>query len=412
MGVIISLVTSIYSTILARGGQLLTSVTVKVVGLVAKLGLKLISVNWIKKVVDISKKIGSILKKTVLNPKFVALVKYLIALALCVITVVQVIMVAGGLFRSLGELKNAFNPFDAKPLVGFVITVTGLICTLLYCVKFLLNITKKKIKLNFITILLFTYVSLLCCYAFAPNSLTGILLKNFTLVNILALVTVGYAFVMLFDSKSSTSFFGVLLASGALLTVFLLFKNNNFAMFLNFEITEIGYSDIMAFDIKNLNFIKFIQAIGDPYMATGVERPIIMWCNSFSSHGGVFVVSLVKTITLFIIFACNLMPYLFLSLATGLLVGLINDRITQYVYLNRVLYALKYLFIYVVITAILSIILAFAFKFKGALIIANLNVSALVLTLCMALLVIILTALSKKLIMDKPYMKFKHIKLK
>lgn len=407
MSAILSTIMSAYTGALAWCGKVFGSLMAKVAGVCAKLGLKILSINWIKTIYEYLKKILSVIKKTVFNAKFVTFMKYLLSVAIFALAVVQTVFVAIGFFENMSVVIEAFQNLEWKTICGALLISGGFAYSLIWCVRFVLKVFHKRIDLHFVGTLLLTYVIVLCYHNLISNNLSGIVLEKVTLIDVIGIVTAVYAFFALFDGECSVSVFGALSVGLGLALLFVFFKDGAFFDFLHYELIGEG-----AFSVKDFNAYRFIDAFQNSSAVYGGEGLLITWCGELALTN-VFLKSILITLNLFVIFGCSILPYLFLSAAAEMVIALISDRVKQYVHLNRSLTIMGFAFLYAVLALCASWGIALLFgRTTDLLIFVSVNTGGAILTLIGIVLMAIVLAAARKLITDKPYAKMKKIGLK
>lgn len=408
MGTIIAFFTGLYGKVIALGIKLMALVAT---GL-AKVGIKLLSYEWIKKIYEVIGKVLSFIKKVFLNQKVIAILKYVLAIGLCGITLVQIYFVGNSAYAGFGDilalLKTDSIGVKIFSSLFLAVLVIGVLATTILCLRSVLKIFKKQIKLGFVPALLFTYLALIFLSSSLKSKAIISVMESFKLINVLAIVLAVFAFFKLFDKAYPVSFFGLVFASIGIVLAFLIFKALSFGSLINFEIVgEIAFSG------KDVYLTDAINGFLSPQDSAGLMRMVALWGLSFAKDSGNFATSIVLTLSTFAIMVCQILPYALLSCAIGLLMGLVNERQQQYAYLTKVLKTLGYMLITVAIAFVLILILVLAFKTpKGVYLIVTQNVGGFILTFGIILALVILTAGARALFAHKLYGKRMPKKIK
>lgn len=407
MSAIISTIMGVYTEILTWCGKVLGSLTAKVAELFAKLGLKILSINWIKTIYEYLKKVLSVIKKTIFNVKFVTLVKYLLSFAIVSCAVVQTVFFAHGYFDNISVVIESFKNFELETICVALLVLGGVTYSLICCVRFILQVFRKHINLHFVRVVLLTYVTVLCYHNLIQNNLSGGILAKVELIDVIGIMTAVYAFFALFDGEHSISVFGTLLIGVGLTLIFVFFNINSFFDFLHYELVGEG-----SFSLKDLNAFKFINAFQSSHDVSGVESLLVTWCGELA-QANIFLKSVSITLNLFIIIGCTLLPYLFLSAAAEIVIALISNRVMQYVYLNKSLAILRFVFFYAALVLCASLVVALLFQSMTDLfVLASVDIGNVILTLSGIIVTAIVLSIARKLIASKPYVKIKKIGLK
>lgn len=401
MSGIIAFIVGLWHTVSAVVGGFLSGVLVKVGAILAGLGLKLLSFEWIKKVWEIIQKIWGVLKKTIFNAKFLAVVKVILAVGICGLVGFNCFSVGKQVYlehQTLLELFNFENTLQSAQAVGVLMVAIGLIISAVSVLLFVFGLIKKRVRLGFIPAILLTYIVALFVDELIYFPFMQSLIQQFKLINLIALLTVFYAVIKAFDKDRHSSFFGFFFCGLGLLLAFLLFKSSNLAQLMTFSTSEaqIGLSD--------LNLINLIRGMGGKETIVGIDSVMVEWCLGYATRNGNFVCALVYMGLVLCVFVAKLFPYLILSLAVGFLMGVINDRPNQHVFLSRVLEVLKLAVIFVLVVTVVVIVLAVAFKDPAGLSI-GVGVGSLIFTLAMCALLAIIAGSARALFQNKPYNK-------
>lgn len=398
MSVIISMITGVYTTALAWCGKVFSSLMTKVVAWCSKLGLKILSVSWIKKIYEYVKKVLSVIKQTIFNAKFVTFIKYLLSVGICVLSILQTVFVAIVFFGNFSVVIEAFNEHEFKTIGAALLVFVGFTYSLILCFQFLKKITKKNIDLRFIGVLLLTYIIILCYDNLVSTDFLDIVFEKITLIDVIGIVTAVYAFFAIFDESRMTSGFGTILIGAGLFVIFLFFKKVLFSDFLFYEMTG-----EVSFSIKDLSVNQYLAAVKNPYTVYGGEGLLATWCTGVS---GEFLSSVLIALNLFAMIGYAVLPYLLLSVATCLVLALASDRVSQYIYLSRAISTLAFVLLYFVLMLGVSIVIIVLFNgATEAFIVVYLNKSGICVILIGIFLTMIVSAVARKLIADRPYAK-------
>ena len=407
MGVIISTVTGISAGAFAWCGKVFGSLMAKAAGLCAKLGLKLLSVNWIKTICQYVMKILSVIRKTIFNAKFVTLLKCLLSVAIFALAVVQTIFLAIGFFGNISLVTGAVGSSDYKTICGAVLIFGGFAGSLCACVKFVFSALQRRVNLRFVGVLMLAYLIVLYCHGLIPTNLTAVVLERFRFVDVLGVLTAVYAFFTLFGGKHPVSVPGVLLIGLGLALLFVFFRSGAFFNFLHYEL--LGEGDFFA---KDLNACLFVEVYQDPGSVYSGEGLLLTWCGELA-QGNAFLKSVLITFNLFVIFGSTLLPYLFLSAAAGMVAALVSDRVRQYVDLTRSLAMMRFALLYAALMLCASLVIVLSFRRTTDLpVVISVSTGGAIGTLSGVILEMILLAAARKLITDKPCEKSMKIGLK
>lgn len=400
MSAIILAIKGLWDTVSLLVTGLFSKIIVKVGALLAGLGLKLLSFEWIKKIWEIIQKIWDVLKKTLFNAKFLGVIKVLITLALCGIVGYNCYLIGSELFanyQNVLEFIKSDKLLEVFKAISFILVAVGLVITAILVISYLFGLLKKKIRLGFIPAILFTYLlaTFLNKHAYFPEMEE--LIKKFALVNLVGILTTVYAVIKAFDKDRHSSFFGFFFCGIAILVCFLLFSSTKIGVFFSFTSSE---ADVSLLDITFINFIKGM--IGKEIII-GTDAMMVTWAKNFHLANGSLVGALVYMMTVFALYASMLIPFMLLSLAVGFLMALINDRPSQHAHLTKVLAVVKSVVFCVLAVTLFAILLAFAFKdpmefFKVKVLVGN-----VILTLVMCLVFTICALSARALFANKPY---------
>ena len=400
MGTIIAFFTGVYSKVVALGAKLFASGSVWVTGLLARLGIKLLSYGWIEKTFNAVKKALSVIKKVAFNKRVVSIIKCLLSVALCVVSLIQIFFVGRTIYENASEIISQIKIFDISLIIFMVAIVVGMVATFAQCVLFILGLIKKRIKLSFVPTIMITYL-LLCFLGTCLSYANGVaILQSFTLIDVLAILLLAYAFIKLFDKTYPVSVFGIIFATVGIILAFVVFKNANFATLVNFEIVgEISFTG------KDIGIVSAIKSFTDPAGMVGYMRLVYVAGLGYSTY---FASSLYIGVSTFAIVVSQLLPYVFLSCAIGLMMSLVNERQKQYAYITKVIKTLGYMMLAVVVTFILMLVVTlFLKKPEGVYLVISQSTSALILTVAMIVVMMIVSAIARTLFVRKLYGKLK-----
>ena len=400
MSAIILAIKGLWDTVSLLVTGLFSKVIVKVGALLAGLGLKLLSFEWIRKIWEIIQKIWDVLKKTLFNAKFLGVVKVLITLALCGIVGYNCYLIGSELFanyQNVLEFIKSDKLLEVFKAISFILVAVGLVITAILVISYLFGLLKKKIRLGFIPAILFTYLlaMFLNTHAYFPEMEE--LIKKFALVNLVGILTMVYAVIKAFDKDRHSSFFGFFFCGIAILACFLLFSSTKIGVFFSFTSSEVDVS------LLDITFINFIKGMIGKETVIGTDAMMVTWAKNFHLANGSFVGALVYMMTIFALYASMLIPFMLLSLAVGFLMALINDRPSQHAYLTKVLGVVKSVVFCVLAVTLFAILLALVFKDPMEFFNVKVLVGNIILTLVTCLVFTICALSARALFANKPY---------
>lgn len=397
MSVIISMITGVYTTALAWCGKVFSSLMTKVVAWCSKLGLKILSISWIKKIYEYVKKALSVIRRTIFNARFVTFVKYFLSVGICALAILQTIFVAIGFFENFSVVIGAFEDHEFETIGAVLLVFIGFTYSLISSFRCLKKIANKHIDLRFVGVLLLTYITILCYDNLVSTEFLDVVFEKITLINVIGIVTAVYAFFAIFDESHMTSGFGTILIGAGLFILFLFFKKVLSSDLLFYEMTG-----EVSFSIKDLSISRFLAEVKNPYMY-GREWLLATWCTEVS---GEFLSSVLIALNLFVMIGCAVLPYLLLSVAVCLVLALASDRVRQYIHLSKAISALAFVLLYFVLILCVSIVIDILFNgATDTFIVVSLNKGGVFTTLIGIFLAMIISAIARKLIADKPYAK-------
>lgn len=382
---------AIYAKIVNLAGALVT----KCLGLLAGLGGKLLSFEFVKKIVDVIKSVVDVIKKYVLNEKVVTIAKFILSIGLLVLTFVQVFLVGKDIVLDLLGEKLFFGGDVVTKLV-FAACVVGLVLTLALAVKGLIGLIKKDFNVQFVSALLFTCAVNSLLKPFVVDEIAEKVIAQFTLVDVVAIVTVVYALATLLKAKGEGSFLGTFFSTIGAVVVFLIFKNVNLGWFLTYEI--IGET---TFSVKDVDLVAVLLGVNDLDQVMGFEYSILHWCLSLKDGMGAFASALALTLNVMAIIVGALLPFAILSLAVGFLCATVCDRYNQFILLSRVIYTLKMIFLFALVGAVSSFVIS-TWLGHGFMAVA-MNVKGMITTLIFIIIISIIANIARKCVVSKPH---------
>lgn len=134
MRIMFAFFTGLYGKALSLGVKLLASGATLVTGLFTRLGVKLLSYGWIEKPFNVIKKALSIVKQVVFNQKVVVILKYLLAMGLCVVALIQLFFAGRTVYENIDTvIALAKMPEFFKTIA---LSVGGIVILLIVITKY------------------------------------------------------------------------------------------------------------------------------------------------------------------------------------------------------------------------------------------------------------------------------------
>lgn len=396
---------ALYTKVAGMVVSLSTMILGKCGALLAKLGVKLLSFNWIEKVVEVFKTVLDFIKKFLFNEKVIAILRFLLSLGLTAIAFVQVFLIVKVFVVEFNSFKDLLLLKQVEIYIALAILKFGVIATTVFAIKNLIGTFKKKIDITFIPILVSTYVLIAFLSGLIPKVFFVKIVGAFSLMMVLAIVTYAFAIVKLFDLNVKASFGAFLFSTIAIFVVFWSFNNQDLALFLNYQI-----GGELSFSPNQVNFIAVLRSVGNLDLAVGLDYSILNACYLMQVESGAFLSALAVTLNVILIVVSNIIPYALLLLVGGFVVALISDRFVQSVYLSRVLNGLKYLFIAMLICTVIIIVLPMIIC--NDYMVITVNVKGVIVAHIIIIALAIITAIARHFVVNKLYKSAKFTKVK
>lgn len=400
MGSIIIAVTTLFKTVLSKiTGGLLFVVSAIAKG-IAAIGRKLLSFEWVKRVCEFFKKIYNFLKKTVFNPVVLKIVNITLSLGLFALAVAQTVFVVIDLVAA----RSVVSGGQASPIVFYALNALAALICIAYLLSFVVGLFKKTFKYGFVGALVLVHIVLLLSQNLMGDPLYGGIAQKINGLKIAAIVV--FAVLALFklaDGDKPTSFIAVLFCIFSAVLVAVLYQSCGFGGAAEYYFGN--EMQIKAADLDIILYLRYLKQFVLGTVAAGnTTAAVLAQSVGLAETSGKFTASFVAAGNGLVCFVCSVAPYVLLTTLMGYLVGMLNNRVTQTVYLTRVLKTLKYLFLCELLTAIVALVIKSAFS--NELIILALNAGNMILSLLFTVALAGICALSRWLISEKLARKF------
>lgn len=396
MSAIITAITSAFSKVTALILKGLSVVGGVVGGWFVSLGSKLLSFEWVQKVVNCCSKVVSYLKKTIFNAKVVKLIKFLLSVALFALTIVQIVFIVKAIVSSPEGLALD----GVANIVVFALNVAALVVVVAYLLVYVLGLFKKRINWGFVGAMFGAYVITLMSNDVVGSLVYRDIAASYGKLKIAFIVVFAIATVIsLLDSTQHTSFWAFVLSALGALFVYLLYKSVNIVEMVSYTMgVESTFGSGMMGFVGYFNYISeyFAGTLNTNFYIPTVQ--VLAQSASLSATSGKFVASIAIVFNGFVMVVSQLAPYLLLTAFGGFAMSMINNKPTQILYLSKTLKALKYLFGCLLCSVVVGGILTAFFNSDSLAL--NINVGKVVLSLVAVIGLAILCALSRKLIVN------------
>lgn len=397
MKAMIAAITSFGGTIVACAGKGLLFLATTVGGWLASIGLKLLSFQWIKSLYGFLCEVVGFLKKTIFNAKFVKVVRVVLSLGIFALAVVQAVFIGKVFFAGFDPLSGG-----GVYIAFFVINVIAIIIFVLYLFAFIAGLFKKKIRYGFVAALLSVYLVALFSLGQLGEGFYRDLVQSFDVLKLIFIILfAALALFKLIEGEKPTSVWAFLLCVGSVVLCFLAFTGQKFAVIPMYGFSE-EIPEVAANNVNIVSYIRIaVEYFSDGNVLGGVTTEIFLQSVTLSSVSGVFVAGVAVAFNGFIIIVCTLAPYLLFSAGIGFLMSLLNDRISQYIYLTKTLKTIKYLFWGLFLAFVGTLVLSMFYNFDGGIVRIYLSEGNCVITFLLVLGLAATAAISRKLIADK-----------
>lgn len=403
MGALIAAITSLGGTIAMFTIKIFGSFATVAGGWMANIGWKLISFEWINKIYNFFGKVFGFLKKTLFNPKVVSILKIILTVGLFALNGVQLYFIA--------KVYTGHESFEYDDKVALALNLFAAAICVIFSLAFIFGLFKKKLRYGFISAILAIYF----ITAFSAKYFGGLYAGNiyreisssFDTLKIPFLIGFAVlAILKLINVENPTSVFAFFLSAACAVIAYLLFKNENFACFVEYdylggELAENSNNVGLKSVVDEL--IKFFSADGAG--GSGLGKYIVEGSIAAKETQGNFIAALILAANVGLILVSKLLPFVFVAIAVGAVMSMLNDRTKQCVYISRCIRLLKYAFWGTLVALICGICVSVFFKDPD--LTATLNVGGYIAVFVAIFGLLLLFVIARKLIADKFVNKFK-----
>ena len=389
---------SLYLKVTALIAKVSSVILLKLGALLARLGLNLLSINWIKKVYDVICSVLKVIKDFLLNKKVIAILNFVVYLAMLVVVAIQLYFVISFVVSDLDRVKDLLFDEDIFVVLTLIVFVVGTLITVALFLKSVLGFFKNRKSTGYVLGLMLTYLIVMFLSTFISKAFFYYLLQEFKLLSVIAIVLCLVAIVKMLESPNKVSFWAFVFAVIGIVVTFLAFRNEEFALLFNYDVSSEAF-----FNPKTINILGFMKSMTNVDLALGADRSVLMAAYSLEYESGAFITAVAVALNLYVIVIANVLPYALISIAVGLLSGLLGDRYEQTVYFSKVLKSLKYIFLAALLAVALERVLSIILK--STYLITVFNVKGVILTFVVIVALALITFIAKKLVIHKVHAK-------